>query len=294
MNKGIQEKAFMKNGQKSSLHCLVLDTKKARRISSAHYHDYIEILYGIDCDLTIWIGDKFEKFQGKDICFINPGETHSVYSQRENNKYYVIKFSPEILRYDGQMPSETGYLLSLIYNNNKGFKHIVPQSEIETENTDNIFRDIFTEWNEEKPGYEFAIRGYILKLFCTLLRIWQKNPDFHTLDLNQNVEIINRSIAYINKNLDTVSEAELAAASHISYSHFSRIFKMTTGKSFRQYVIDARINEAKRLLLTSGLSITDIAQKTGFSSASHFTEKFRQATGTTPKKYKNNLNGIIG
>ena len=58
------------------------------------------------------------------------------------------------------------------------------------------------------------------------------------------------------------------------------------GTSFVELLLSERINAAKKLLLTTDMSITDIALDTGFSDSSYFIKKFRRSTGITPYKYR--------
>ena len=73
----------------------------------------------------------------------------------------------------------------------------------------------------------------------------------------------------------------------MSNSNFSKMFKEIIGKSYKQFLTDARIAEAKRQLIASNKTITDIAYSIGFSSSSHFISTFKQLTKTTPLQYRN-------
>ena len=66
MNKGFDEGIFLKNGQKNTLHCLKEQIPKPGVCTPPHYHKYIEILYGIDCDVNIWIDDRLSAFYTDD------------------------------------------------------------------------------------------------------------------------------------------------------------------------------------------------------------------------------------
>ena len=65
-----------------------------------------------------------------------------------------------------------------------------------------------------------------------------------------------------------------------------RNFKATTGRTIGDFVKEVRINHAKNLLCDRTLSIKEIAFKTGFAQSSGFCTAFRNATGTTPRKYR--------
>lgn len=88
---------------------------------------------------------------------------------------------------------------------------------------------------------------------------------------------------------DDLTIALLASVVHMSQFHFARAFKAATGQPPHRYVTQRRIERAKVLLSVSRLSVSDVAYQVGFSNQSHFTAQFRQATGTTPKAYRDSF-----
>lgn len=93
--------------------------------------------------------------------------------------------------------------------------------------------------------------------------------------------------AYINANLGNNLDIEdLARTAGLSRATLVRRLRQGTGLSPHQYVLARRIEAAKILLRQSGLELSFIAQETGFSSQSHFTAMFREATGFTPGQFR--------
>ena len=74
----------------------------------------------------------------------------------------------------------------------------------------------------------------------------------------------------------------LAGALQLSKTQFVRLFRSTAGTSPHRYVMQKRVERAKRLLLTSDLALVDIAADAGFASQSHFNQIFRLSYGITP------------
>jgi AraC family transcriptional regulator len=94
-------------------------------------------------------------------------------------------------------------------------------------------------------------------------------------------------IEYINESLEQdIKLANLAALVDMSQFHFARLFKQSMGISPHQYVIQQRVERAKKLLASSDLSLTNVALQCGFSSQSHLGKWFRQITGVTPSNYR--------
>jgi AraC family transcriptional regulator len=78
----------------------------------------------------------------------------------------------------------------------------------------------------------------------------------------------------------------LAAQAGLSRFHFQRLFKSATGVSPSRYHINLRMNEARRLLRESKMSVVDVALEVGYTNPSHFAQLFRRETGLSPSDYR--------
>ncbi|MBD9485119.1 helix-turn-helix transcriptional regulator [Pseudomonas sp. PDM14] len=92
-----------------------------------------------------------------------------------------------------------------------------------------------------------------------------------------------RLVDYIEQNLsEAVSLGELANLAALSEYHFARMFRSSFGMPPHRYVLQRRLARARQLLLESDLALGDIAMACGFASASHFSNRFRDAFGGAP------------
>lgn len=78
----------------------------------------------------------------------------------------------------------------------------------------------------------------------------------------------------------TVRDA--AAAARLSPAHFSRVFKAQTGYSPYEYILLRRIDEAKHLLTSTGLSVKEVAYQVGYNSEENFIHSFQKKVGVSP------------
>jgi len=85
-----------------------------------------------------------------------------------------------------------------------------------------------------------------------------------------------------------ISLRELAQDCGISSGHFSRSFKQTTGQTPHQWLLDQRVEHAKRLLRSKS-SLTEVAGACGFADLSHFIRVFTQRTSQSPTAWRRAL-----
>ncbi|WP_158738027.1 AraC family transcriptional regulator [Alteribacillus sp. YIM 98480] len=98
---------------------------------------------------------------------------------------------------------------------------------------------------------------------------------------------IQRAITHIeNFFKEEISLEQLAKQSNLSVYYFVRMFKVITGSSPYQYILDYRIQYAKNQLKSSDNSIENIAFDSGFNSLSHFITTFKKRTHITPNKFR--------
>ena len=86
---------------------------------------------------------------------------------------------------------------------------------------------------------------------------------------------------------EKISPTDISKILGMNCSYLCRHFKQETGRTISVYVNEIKINEAKRLLETTELSIVEIAERLGYSSQNYFQTIFREVSGMTPGAYRN-------
>jgi len=96
-----------------------------------------------------------------------------------------------------------------------------------------------------------------------------------------------RSIEFIEQHLyERISVHEIAAASHYSTYHFSRIFKALVGETPKEYLRKRRLTVAAKRLLTEDVRILELAMDCQFDSQEAFTRAFKAQFNMTPAQYR--------
>lgn len=94
-------------------------------------------------------------------------------------------------------------------------------------------------------------------------------------------------IGFIQLNLNKdLTVADLAKNVNLHPDYFSRLFLQLTGERPLPYIHEKRIERAQYLIMTSGMSFSQIAEETGFTNVPHFTKIFKRITSLTPGQYR--------
>jgi len=106
------------------------------------------------------------------------------------------------------------------------------------------------------------------------------------ISVYNNVTLVKDAKAYILNNFrEKFTLADVAEAVVISYGHLSKCFRQVEGNSFNSYLMEVRIEEAKRLMREGNHPISEIAYLTGIGDPNYFSKCFKKQTGLSPKEY---------
>lgn len=140
--------------------------------------------------------------------------------------------------------------------------------------------------NREKPIGELKEdienSGILLLLFSRFLNEGTR-PFSHISQ--RMIQVFN----YINNHLEQrITITELAEIMCVSPDHFIRVFKQVNGMTPNKFLQHKRVERAQTLMLSSDMSLTEIARKVGIPNLSQFSKLFHGQTGISPKLYMQN------
>ena len=152
-----------------------------------------------------------------------------------------------------------------------------------------IFVAICETYSADSFKDEIMLQSLILKLIYTLDRCAPNFKVKHSPKHN-NSEVIEQTLKYIGENLmSDLSLKTISEKSNFSSVYFHKMFKASTGKNLREYVEEQRIKRAIELLISTEMTLTQIAYECGFSSQSYFSYAFKRYMCTTPRDYAKNI-----
>lgn len=92
---------------------------------------------------------------------------------------------------------------------------------------------------------------------------------------------------YLQAHLaEDVSLSVLAEEFHLNPQYISQLFKSEIGVNFLSYLTNIRMEQAKKLLLTTSLSVAEVSERSGYGDYRVFTKVFKKSEGITPSQYR--------
>lgn len=139
-----------------------------------------------------------------------------------------------------------------------------------------------------QAGYEFVIQGLVNQIAVSLLRQLKSNISPHIDECKYDEKSgIKKAISYLRENYNMEYSLEtVAQTANLSPYHFIRVFKMTTGKTPYDYLLDIKVENACNLLRNKKMTVTEACFLCGFNNLEHFSTVFKRKTGMLPSQYK--------
>ncbi|MCC8095482.1 MAG: helix-turn-helix domain-containing protein [Tannerellaceae bacterium] len=159
------------------------------------------------------------------------------------------------------------------------FTHSKTMEEVIEENL------TYMDGSEKADGYALSREEARVKMKIDLPRLkrWRAHQTTH----QEYYKAVNQVIDFINKTcIPPITLSDLASVAHISGFHFHRIFKAVMGESPGDYIQRLRLEKSAFKLQTTRLSITEIAEQTGYQSVQALGKAFKKRFKVTPTVFR--------
>lgn len=152
---------------------------------------------------------------------------------------------------------------------------------------DQLMRQIASEYKEENNSRFMAIQSLTRLLFVWIIRRHLSDQIDHNILMDRDARRIRKFKSLIEDGFTKgTSIKEYASAVGISSAQLNNICRSKVGKSALQIVHERTTLEAKRQLIYTSLTISQIAYGLGFNDPAYFTRFFNKQTGESPKQYR--------
>jgi len=227
---------------------------------------------------TYVIGSACYNLTGGDLFITKPDEIHGtgLAPESKGRLYWLeIRQIPSGQTFLGLTPQESNGMMRCFTNiHTRHFRngdHLVPTFE----------RILAAYADRQNPMRAADLRNLLLRLVLDILVIVERRAA-HPYSPG-----IQKAIRHIEQNPGILPGInELAQIAGMSASYFKVLFKRETGMPPVEYAMWRRMEKAKHLLRSSGISITRLSMDLGFSTSQHFATVFKRLTGHTPKTFR--------
>lgn len=228
-------------------------TRAREQIIPKHSHNCYELVYYLQGNGTIEISGTVHNFSSHTYSFTKP-LSWQIESHKENAEVLYIGFySKEKIDIEEGVYCDDNYFTMR-----------------------KLLQEIYCECSQQKTDYKRMVALKIQELAILLKRTMDKLPN--------KIYSFEYAINFIRENYSTkIDFQNLASDCGYSYDYFRHQFQKITGYSPQQFLMNIRLETAKKLLQTSSMNCTEITYMCGFSNCAQFSTMFKKEFGISPK-----------
>ena len=252
-------------------------------IDCLHFHNYMEIGFCYEGDGEVVLDEESVPYRSNMFSIIPknyPHNTNSTGFALSRWEYLFIDvevFLRETYR-DNQIFADD--LIAVI--NNRAWTVEVD----EYPETAGLIRGIMEEMRYKKDFYSESVRGMMLSLLMNIARMNHKGSG-KVRKQSSGVSQMTVALHYIGKHYaEDLTIGDLAGVSHMSETHFRRVFQKTMNMTPSDYLNLVRVQMACEHMKKHTDSMEMVAEKCGFQSISTFNRNFKKILGITPYQWK--------
>ncbi len=252
-----------------------------------HWHDHFEIALVLEGRGVFMFGRRPLEAEAGDVFFIDNSQPHVALADRgAPMRLLLLLFRPELVAPPGCRELDEALLAP--FRPVAGGSPRVPASAPVACEVASILHDIADRWTGRDPA-ERPVVDAMLRLALALVHraAASSAPADAARAAADRREQIRPVLAYVDGHCrESITLEDVAAVAHVSPSRVRHVFKDVTGVSFKEYVTQVRVAEAKRLLLGTELSVADVARSVSYTNLNQFYKVFYRSCGMSPGEYR--------
>ncbi len=252
-----------------------------------HFHKDIELLSVHSSCMGYSVNGNNIFLERGDTIFVNSDQLHYSYAvPPREGRYIIAVMHPRILSSNFAVESKA---IMPVTSNKK-----VPYIHFHNGDRDAAdLQDLMFELYRKDMGNEFLITKTFFEIWEIILnRVNESGQFLQDNIVNQDLhnEVLKAMMNYVDKNyMKNITLNEVASAGGISKSLCNSIFNKYTQMTPIEYIMHYRTRKVADLLQSGNLSMSEIAEQTGFSNASYMSETFKKFYLLSPREYKKTM-----
>lgn len=247
--------------------------------STFHWHSEYELIAVLKGEIQERVQSDLITLRPGDLLLVNPNVIHAIQSVgEEENLCMVIQIKPELFALEGKDPSSLFFYLD-------STKEEVPACGFERF-FQKMARIVYEVTSEEKHA-AFRARAEVFGLIADLFDYVVYDRRFRSLAVQNNDELTISLIDYIEEHLSEKKVMDMACHEFgISRKTLDRTLKTTINVTGKEILDSLKLERAKKYLKNTDKNMNFILDACGFGSEKTFYRVFREATGLTPKEFR--------
>jgi AraC-like DNA-binding protein len=250
-----------------------------------HRHEEYELNFVCNCTgARRVVGDSMEELGEYDLVLVGGALPHCWEQHKCDSKNIhevTIQFSPELLSHELLMKNQLGSIREMFERAKTGLAFELP-----------VIMSVYNkleELTQSQPGF---LR--LLKLL-EILYILSMSESCHSLSSSSFADVKSptdsRRVRKVEEEIANnynkqIYLKDLADMVGMTPTAFSRFFKIRTGRTLSDYIIDIRMGHAARLLVDTTMTMSEICYECGFNNISNFNRIFKKRKGCCPKEFR--------
>lgn len=255
----------------------------------AHRHDFLEFSYVVDGRGSETINDVKHTMIPGTFTFVLPYQVHEIFTDKGQNLIlYNGMFSMDLLMEPG---NDQG--LSDLFNDTNAMPAYVQLDGVDQQQMSALIEDMYKEYKGNERYRQTLLKARLKEILVRFDRNRWKHagqPEDREISPLSGAKAsisVWPIIHYIHSNYqEDLALSDLAARFPLSASRISEVIKQTTGQTFVHFLHDLRLRHACSLLVSTDMSVTEIALEVGYGSYKTFSRIFRESKGIVPKDYR--------
>lgn len=258
-------------------------------IDYLHFHNFLEIGYCIDGDGQMIFGNEVCDYKKGDITVIPKNYPHTTNSIPGTMSHWEYLFIDEITFLEKMFPESVHSKKKrkiMEYIN----KDVLFFPEIKYPCLARDIHDLMETMRNKEIFFQEESEGILASLLVKIAKIHAKNEssrleEDHTV--GHASEVVIDAMDYIGRHYhENIYAEELAKHCNVSETHLRRLFSEHMEVGILEYINRVRIQEACELLKKTDYSVSEIAQRCGFSTVSTFNRNFKKLEGENPCSWR--------
>lgn len=249
-----------------------------------HSHNGYEIYLVLQGTGTYLVGDRLYPLHAGSLTIIHPNVIHRPFhGQSKEFHRYVLSIDESYLDQLHAICQLSDLSIPrLLSERHPDSSHYFLSTQ-QLDRVQTILAELTQALAGREMSYELAVLRSIADFFLLVFGLQEENAAKHTGDQHLVGDVLSYLIGHHHEPLLI---EDLVTRFPVSRSQLFTLFKETTGTTIKQFLIEYRLNKAKRLLMETDLAISEVSSAVGFGDMSHFFHVFKKETGLTPKQYR--------